>query len=148
MNRLDKVIRAGVAVAAFWFLYSFIVRNHLVVEFVRPTVESGQLGFASANILTGFLEVLAAVGGVILLGLTKLLDTASKYLNSQVERVRGIDSSSSQIAPVSQDPKKLTADLSRLLIQSVLEGNRSLTIQIAHRLAKKRFLDVDEKDQT
>ena len=148
MNKFDKVIRAAVAVAAFWFLYSFIVRNQLVVEFVRPNVESGNLGFASANILTSLLEVLVAVGGVILLGLTKMLDMASRHINSQVERVRGVDSLSSQVTTESQDPQKLTADLSRLLIQSVLEGNRLLTIQLAHRLAKKRFLDVDGRDQT
>ena len=120
----------------------------MVVEFVRPQVESGKLGFASANLLTGLIEILVAVGGVVILSVTKVLELGSTFINSQLERIQNNAVGENIRSTESSDPKKLTSDLSRLLIQAVIEGNRPLTIQLAHRLAKKRFLEATGEDQT
>lgn len=148
MNKLDKVIKVTVAIVTFWLLYSFIVRNQLVVEFMRPQVDSGRLGFATANLLTGLFEILVAIGGVIILSFTRVLEFGSAFVNAQLSRIQNGDSIGDADSIESQDPKRLTADLSRLLIQAVVEGNRPLTIQLAHRLAKKSFLDASGEDQT
>ncbi len=141
MNQINKAIRVAVGIAVFFAGYWFLTRNQIVTEFMRPRVESGQVGVATANIVASVIEILAAIGGVVIALATKLLEYIANSIEPLVRHITGIQPDSSSIDPDDSDPRRLAEDLSRLLIQSVIEGNRPLTIQLAHRLAKKEFLD-------
>lgn len=141
MNPTSKGIRIVVgAVMLIAFLW-FLTRNQIVAEFIRPKVDSGQLGVATANLLISVLEIVAALGGLVIAILTRVVAFIADSIEPLLMQALGIGHRTVPDSANGSDPQKLLDDLSRLLIQAVAEGNRELTIQLAHRLARKRFLD-------
>lgn len=142
MDRISKPIQVAVGIGVFLAVFWFLSRNQIVAEFMRPEVESGRLGVGTANALTSIIEILAAMGSVAIAVFTRLLVVLAGCIEPLVRQLIGTSRNADPDASQkSLDPKRLTDDLSRLLIQSVAEGNRELTIQLAHRLAGKTFLD-------
>ena len=140
MNHLHKAIQVAAGISVFWIAYWLLTSNQIVTEYLRPSVESGQLGSASGNALALVIEILASIGVVVLATVTRLLKKTAELLEPFARSVIDPDSPQPFTATPQNDPQRLIEDLSRLLIQAVLEGDRGLTVELAHRIAKKEFL--------
>ena len=151
MDKLDKLTRVFVALFSFWILYSIITRNHWVMELLRPHVDQGRLGTASANLIASAIEILAAIGGVIILSVTRLLAFATQLINSSTTQTGPATGSRTNEPPridqkpsdqKSSDPKRLTDDLSRLLIQAVVETQSSFSYNQAQKHIPQPFQHI------
>ena len=148
MNHLNKSIQVAAGIAVFWTAFWLLTNNQIITEFMRPSVESGQLGAAAGNALSLLIEILTSVGVVVIAVSIRLLRYLADLLEPLASRITNYSTSSSDVKTQKSDPQRLLDDLSKLLIQAVLEADRPLTIQLAHRLAKKDFLDTSAEGQS
>lgn len=131
-NLVKLVVGAAIIAAAFWFW----IGSGIFDASLQPKVEKGELGAPTANVLAQLFEaglaIVSSVGGIALF----VFSHGAKWIASFLQ-----PDQSTIVQPVGTPQDRMQEDMSRLLIQAVIDGDKEMTKVLCHRIAGKPYLD-------
>lgn len=154
MDKINRIVTVAVGAIVLFFAYNFWFGSGIFNGFFSSSVDDGKLGAGSADFVSQFLEIIATVlstiGTVWLAVIFKVVQwvtdafygSANEFGRKQ-DRPHVIADDQPTLNHISDDMRN---DMIKLLLQSVFEGNRSVTVAMAQRLNGTPYLTGKKKE--